>query len=196
MVLDFPNLVWKMLSGQKIEIDDLSEIEVNFVRSMRDLIMRKEEEFEFIPMYWQTQLPCGTTVDLTEEGVGGDEKQVEFSERFEFMIKCFEARLSAVESQVKAIREGIAMIIPDALLNMVSSKNLEAWICGSKSIDLEMLKRHTRYQSAEADYQKDGRLIKMLWQFLQELTPKQLTRFIKFCWGQERLPPTDSAYER
>lgn len=88
------------------------------------------------------------------------------------------------------------MIIPDALINMVSSQNLEAWICGSKSIDLEMLRRHTRYQSAEADYQKEGRLIKMLWQFLQELTPKQLTRFIKFCWGQERLPPTDSAYER
>jgi len=54
MVLDFPTIVWKMLSGQKIEIDDLSEIEVNFVRSMRDLIMRKEEEFEYIPMYWQT----------------------------------------------------------------------------------------------------------------------------------------------
>lgn len=97
MVLDFPVLVWKMLSGQQIDIDDLAEIEVNFVRSMRDLLMRKEEEFEYIPMYWQTQLPCGTTVDLTEERVGGDERQVEYAERFDYVVRCFEARLQSIQ---------------------------------------------------------------------------------------------------
>lgn len=37
-------------------------------------------------------------------------------------------------------------MIPAPMLKLLSHKDLEYRICGNKSIDLEMLKRHTEYK--------------------------------------------------
>jgi len=47
--------------------------------------------------------------------------------------------------QLQAIKRGISKIIPASLLNIVTSKELEVWVCGRNIIDVELLKRHTQY---------------------------------------------------
>lgn len=43
-------------------------------------------------------------------------------------------------SQVAAIREGMAMIIPVALLSLCSASLLERMVCGSEVLDISMLR--------------------------------------------------------
>jgi hypothetical protein len=36
----------------------------------------------------------------------------------------------------------------------------------------------------------------MFWQFLRELREDEKQKFIKFCWGQERIPANDGDFTR
>lgn len=36
-------------------------------------------------------------------------------------------------------------IIPEALLNMVTFNELETWVCGKPTVDIDLLRRHTKY---------------------------------------------------
>lgn len=43
---------------------------------------------------------------------------------------------------------------------------------------------------------EDSDRIKFLWEALKELSETEKLRFVKFCWGQERLPANDEEFER
>ena len=61
-------------------------------------------------------------------------------------------------------------------------------------MDIELLKRHANYEGSDPDYNADSKLIKMFWTFLEQITEDERQRFIKFCWGQQRLPANDEAF--
>jgi len=81
------------------------------------------------------------------------------------------------------MRRGISKIVPQAFLKIGTHEELETWVCGSRVVDIELLKRHTHYGGNDSDYSPDSNLIKMFWQFLAEITEDERQRFIKFCWG-------------
>ena len=56
-----------------------------------------------------------------------------------------------------------------------------------------MLQRHTRYSGG---LNEETPTVKYLWEVLQELSDIEKLRFVKFCWGQERLPANDEEFER
>ena len=72
-------------------------------------------------------------------------------------------------------------------------KELERLVCGKKTVDIEMLKSHTKYT---LDLNEQSPRIKWLWEVLDEITDDDKIKFIKFCWGQERLPATNEDYEK
>ncbi len=72
-------------------------------------------------------------------------------------------------------------------------KDLEIWVCGKSKVDIPLLKRHTRYSGG---LNEEFPTVKYLWEVLQELSDIEKLRFVKFCWGQERLPANDEEFER
>ena len=52
-----------------------------------------------------------------------------------------------------------------------------------------MLKRHTRYSGG---VRESDEYIQWFWQVLGEFTHEDRRRFVKFAWGQSRLPTTDA----
>ena len=57
---------------------------------------------------------------------------------------------------------------------------------------MELLKRHTVYS---ASLTEDSPLIQNFWKALKNFKPSEKLKFIKFCWGQERLPAYDEEFE-
>lgn len=53
-------------------------------------------------------------------------------------------------AQVDALRRGMSAIVPRQLFGLLSGEELEQRLCGKKTIDLELLKRHTEYSCADA----------------------------------------------
>ena len=71
---------------------------------------------------------------------------------------------------------------------------MERFVSGSldKDIDIELLKSFTKYSM---ELSPESSRIKWLWELLEEFTPADRRKFIKFCWAQERLPNTKDEYE-
>jgi len=85
---------------------------------------------------------------------------------------------------LQAIKRGISKIVPVSLLNIVTSKELEIWVCGRNIIDVDLLKRHTQYGgSGEGDYDETSPVIKLFWKLLASMREDEKLLFIKFCWG-------------
>ncbi len=72
-------------------------------------------------------------------------------------------------------------------------KELERLVCGKKTVDIEMLRSHTKYT---LDINEQTARCKWLWEILNEISDDDKVKFIKFCWGQERLPPTNEEYDK
>ena len=97
------------------------------------------------------------------------------------------AKMKESQLQCKAIKRGISKIVPEALLNLVTHKELETWICGKKDVDIELLQRHTKYggenKTTGYDISEGSDLIKWFWEALTEFSNQDRLKFIKFCWG-------------
>lgn len=69
---------------------------------------------------------------------------------------------------------------------MVTFNELETWVCGKSEVDIDLLKRHTKYGGDKKTVilTEDSRRIKWFWEVLREFSEEDKQKFIKFCWGQ------------
>ena len=166
---------------------------------MGQLLTWEEIVFESIPTFWDTEFADGNKFDLQKfESLEKDEnssEMVEFKDKFEYVKKCLLARLTIFTSQTNAIKEGINAIVPEALFNVGSFDDLETWICGSCTIDLELLKAHTVYPEKDEVYKKGSKLIETFWEVIGSFSEEDQRKFIQFCWAQNRLPINDSNFQ-
>jgi len=123
---------------------------------------------------------------------------VAYGDRLNYIKEALLKRMKECQLQCQAIKRGITKVVPEALLNLVTYAELEQWVCGKKDVDIDLLKRHTKYGGDKKTeiLTEDSRRIKWFWEVLHEFSPEDKLKFIKFCWGQERLPPNDEEFER
>jgi len=76
---------------------------------------------------------------------------------------------------------------------VITYKELEQQVCGKKTIDVDLLKSNTVYS---LDLSADSNRSIWLWEILRDISEEEKVKFIKFCWGQERLPATKEEYEK
>jgi other hect domain ubiquitin protein ligase E3 len=194
MMLDLSQIIWKRLVGQKITLDNLQEIEKKFVDKMNHFLTISESEFNQTELFWTTILTDNLEIELKQ---GGSSIPVAYADRVEYVKLSMKAKLLESTLQCLAIKRGISKIIPSSILNIVTSKELEIWICGKNNIDIDLLKRHTTFGGQQNDlYNKNSPVIEMFWQFLSSCREDEKQKFIKFCWGQERIPANDEDFKR
>lgn len=188
--LDLPTMVWKPLVGMPVDEGDLEAVDEVFVKTMRMLKdeaelaknMVTEDTFEdAIDAYWVVRLSNGREVPLRE---GGAERQVSWADRVEYANQCLQHRLREMDAQVAALRSGLVSVVPGRLLNLLTPAELESLVCGSTEVDLDLLKKHTRYSRCRPN----DRHIRLFWKVLEDFTQEERSLFLRFAWGRSRLP--------
>ncbi|MES1917773.1 MAG: hypothetical protein MHM6MM_009479 [Cercozoa sp. M6MM] len=66
-------------------------------------------------------------------------------------------------------------------------------VCGRREIDIGLLRRNTQYRHG---IHADDEHIKRFWRVLTSFSHEQRQKFLRFVWGQSRLPHDDAAFER
>lgn len=161
---------------------------------MKNILANTKEEYKKNEIFWATYLSDGVLHKLRPEG---ETTPVLYEDRIEYVKESVMARLVESRAQCNAIKRGISKIIPSSLLNIVTCKELEIWVCGKNVVDVDLLKRHTQYGGSRTEgYKESSPVIQMFWQFLRELREDEKQKFIKFCWGQERIPANDGDFTR
>jgi other hect domain ubiquitin protein ligase E3 len=191
LTLDLPSFFWKPLVGMNLRFDDLKEIDEQtckfliFMESALPQIF--EESFEF----FTSKLSDSTVVELVD---GGRNFPVTFENKKKYIRDVLNVRFQEARKQIKALREGLAKVVPIGLLNLITWKQLEDWVCGKPAVDIKLLKRHTKYSGGLTE---TSQRVLWFWEILEnEFNEEELSKFIKFSWGQERLPSNEEEYLR
>jgi len=158
---------------------------VHALRGMADLTDRTKFDL-LVAENFTTQLSNGESVELKKDGAN---TAVTFETRHEFVDLSIRARLRESTKQIRAMQKGLNSVVPVRLLTLFSWFDLEVMVCGNPTIDIEMLHRHTLYSSSLSS---SSPLIAFLFEALRSFNSEERQMFLRFVWGRNRLPATDS----
>lgn len=197
--LDIPTIIWKLILGEDILLKDLKQIDwysVKFYEKLKHIEyswdnaksghkadrMLVLEEFNSLDLCWSCLNVNGEVVELRCDG---ERIPVGINELGEYcrIFKEFKLEREFLHA-TNNIRKGIAEIIPDTILELQTHDEIEKLICGSPSIDIDLLKKHTKYTG----YSPNDEVIHWFWEVISEISTVQQQKFLRFVWGRSRLP--------
>jgi hypothetical protein len=184
--LDLPSLVWKGILGQKPDRMDLEAVDKLCMQAMSEVLALPRDKFDtVVGEKFVTQLTDNTEVELKKDGRS---HPVTFDNRHEFVDLVIKTRLNESARQLQAIQKGLGTVVPLRMLGLFSWLDLEILVCGNPHIDIEALRRHTHYNQLSAGHP----LVKYLFDALHSFTMEERQLFLRFVWGRNRLPASDS----
>eukprot|EP00762_Andalucia_godoyi_P002409 ANDGO_02828.mRNA.1 putative E3 ubiquitin-protein ligase HERC2 len=197
LALDLSNHLWKSMVGLSLDRADLRSVDefaVHFTDSLRELSgPDAEETFHSLiesSCTWVVKLADGSETALIGNG---KQNVVSFQDRLMYADLYEQARIHEVDRQVEKIVEGVNDVVPgNRWLTLFGNREVEMLACGSPSVDLDMLKRHTVYEGFNAK----SKVIVDFWSVLEEASSEDRSMFLRFVSGRARLPLTDSAFDR
>jgi len=110
----------------------------------------------------------------------------------EWVLSALRAKVLEVAPPIAAIRDGLGLIIPLQALDVWSSGDFEAELCGQASLDLDLLQRNTRYEG----FSPGSDAVKHLWLALGAMSPQEQALVLRFVWARDRLPSSDAAFSQ
>jgi len=191
LTLDLPSFVWKPLVGAPLNVSDLEGTDSHFYGTMRFFQESTAHQFAAQQVFQKFQVPLSDK-SLCLLKKDGDKIDVTYDNREEYVRLAEKARLNESKLQLKAVRRGLTDVVPQHLLSLLSWQDLEWRVCGKPKIDIKLLKRHTVYNSVSSTAPH----ITYFWQVLEDFNQEDRRAFVRFVWGQERLPANDQEFER
>ena len=192
--LNVCSVFWKQLVQQQPDASDLAAFDDAVCQSLKKIEHIEEEGIDeelFADLIFESftaQLSNGVEVEVC---TGGSNMDVTWHNRKNYCDLVMRARLKEGRAQAHAALRGISSILPVRLLPLFTHGEFELMVCGIDVIDIENLKRHTRY-GVSVDTSEPH--ITLLWQVLEAFTPEQRSKFLTFIWGRNRLPQTEEEW--
>lgn len=127
----------------------------------------------------------GSEVELKP---GGSQTHVSSSRQHkaEYVDLVTRRRLCESRAQLCALREGLASVLPMDLGALFTSSELEQLICGSRTVDVALLRECTEYDDESAGSQH----VEYFWHVLADMSNDERTAFLRFVWARSRMPST------
>ena len=221
LTLDLCSLVWKQIVNEKINLDDIIQFDEGLYNIIKTIyyydpnkvnkekeknkkeeneiigdnnpINKEKEDFEDVFNY-NAILSDGTLKYFNQNMKEKKElilSKSTLQERLKYISLLIYYRLNEAEIQINSIKNGLSKIIPLSILQLFTGKELSLLVCGKKDVDIDLLRQNTKLSN---DLKENSKEVRWLWEILNEITPEEKIKFIKFCWAQERLPTSNEEY--
>ena len=161
--------------------DDLRNVDpvmYNVINQYRKLTLDEIEEDMLGDLSDQFQSQLGTA-QVTQSNLNESLAQIESS------------RLQAGNIQLEHFYVGISSVLPSDLFCLFQPKELEMLICGTRNIDLDLLKSMTEYTDG---YDQENETIQYFLESLKDMNANQIALFLRFVSACERLPRSQSDF--
>nr|CAD7427832.1 unnamed protein product [Timema monikensis] len=215
--LNLAEPVWKQLAGMTLTPADLTEVDRDYVPGLlciRDM-EPDDKVFHTLEMPFSTPSAYGNDVPLSTRY-----RRIMPENRLEYVKLALNYRLHEFDEQVKAVKEGMARVVPVPLVSLFSGYELQTMVCGSPDIPLALLKSVATYKERRVRVKLNRRctlpviehlplshtgtgttslvtgveassaLVQWFWDVMEEFTNQERSLFLRFVWGRTRLPRT------
>lgn len=191
--LSLSPLVWKLLVKEVVSAEDLWCIDylsmtwlesLRLKRALGDTDLDGEGETTFTA----TSLG-GSLVELHPGGGSETLKMGVNDTRYHDEMVAY--RLGEMAPAARAIRAGLETQLPPASLALLRWDELERMVCGSPTVDIELMKSACEYASCSAS---DEHVV-WFWEVMEtDFTEEDRKAFLRFAWGRSRLPLTRAGF--
>lgn len=171
---------------QPVSMADVAEIDSSAMQPLNDIQAAVQEPphlfADLITLNFTAQSLDGQIVDLK---LNGRHTAVTRDNYTEYVQLYTQYKTREIDVQIGAIKRGLSTIVPISVLPLYTYDELEQMICGKREIDIVYLRNNTRYRSP---VQSSDQHVQWLWRALGEFHADERQKFLRFTWGQSRLP--------
>jgi len=193
--LDLPSIVWKSLISDKITEGDVLAIDRlswKMIENLRD-IEKKVDAETFDQTFADTNFVIigsdGKEYPLVP---GGRSKRLRWDNRDEYIRSVVEYRKNEFSAACQAMRRGLATVVPYSVLSLFTWMEIERFVCGLPTMDVDLLIKMTTYQ----DCTPQDPHIQNFWTIIKSrFDDLERAKFLKFVWGRSRLPLKAAEFE-
>lgn len=126
------------------------------------------------------------------QATGASLTTVQASESGSFATWLERTHIATMQLACSNIRRGFGSVVPLAAIGWLTSSDAAVMVAGVPDVDVDLLQRNTQYSGGAT---AQSMHIQQFWRVLREdFSPEQRQKFIKFAWGQSRLPANDAAF--
>lgn len=187
---DFAPVVWRFLVSNKITIEDIYEIDVNYKNTMESIKesinsgMSEEEFSKQFNLNFVVKDSLGQENSLNQLGRSS---KVTLANANEFIALSNEFRINELRKYMNWVRIGFMQNIKTGVPSSLDPDTLEFSACGDPECSYEELAKIVKFEGISDDQQT------IFLQVIQKFTPEQRAALIKFTTGRARLPPSSSS---
>lgn len=96
-----------------------------------------------------------------------------------------QARIHEGDRAMFAVRDGLASVLPRALLPLLTWEEMRMIACGRAQVDIDLLEANTEYDD---DLSASDEHIQSFWRVLRGFDHYDRSQFLRFVWARSRLP--------
>ena len=213
--ISLPSFIWKCVVSERLSEEDLRSFDepaYQFVSRLRylydkvvaasgsspgavqgnleyaegeDRQLLGEELDEFLSdLTWTAKLSDGGVVELVE---GGSTAPVKREDVLTYLSLYAHSRLTESSAAVEMFKSGLASIIPEISLSLLNWEELQDFVCGQRTIDVQRLRENTEYDD---DLSPEDQHVQFFWDVLAtEFSEMEKSAFLRFVWARPTLPP-------
>ena len=182
--LSFNCLIYKLILEEKINFEDLKNIDTCLYSSLLSMKNMKPEELESLEIYYSIQYENDKGEVITEELIQNG-NNIKVSDINDYIEKRINYLIKKSQILIFHIQEGLFTFIPKDILNSVTSSELELLICGQPFIDVNDWNKNSIYKG---DFNKNHILVKWFWEEIYKLSQDDLRKLLQFSTGTSRVP--------
>eukprot|EP00127_Corallochytrium_limacisporum_P005528 Clim_evm45s207 gene=Clim_evmTU45s207 len=175
---------YKMMLGKEPTLEDMETVDMEFYNSMKWVLSNDIEDVLDLTFSMDQNIygelvevdlkPDGRNIVVTDEN------------KFDYVRLVTDWRLKrGIQEQMSAFMEGFNEFIPQNLIQLFDSKELELLLGGITEIDVKDWQHNTEYRSG---YNPKEEVIVWLWKFISEMDNEMKARTLQFVTGTSRVP--------
>ena len=177
------------LLGKRNSLEDLKNFDMEYYKNLTKLLSLNEAEIEGLDLTFELTLGEGQFVRTVELLPGGKAKSVTKQNVIQYVHLVSHQRLNVQGAvQTKSFLHGFRDLIPASWVRLFSAYELQKLISGDDSLrgfDVPSLKRAMKYA---AGYHPSQQVMMWFWEVIEELSPDQQRKFLKFMTSCSRQP--------
>lgn len=185
MAVSLPQLFWRAIAGLPVRRVDLAHIDIGLSRALQDVEnMRDGTDASVMEPIFDAVMQA-TQHEVTPTTAPS------FATRHAFVQSAFAAFIRRYETPISAWHDGVRGALPTELLPLFTPRELEELLCGSATVDVELLKKIADYEFCAATDPH----IQYFWESLEEMSQEQRRKFINFVAARSRLPTSVDGFD-
>lgn len=174
------------LLGKQNSLDDLKNIDPEYYRNLKSLRHMNAKEIEDLGLTFELHDSATATIELMR---GGSNVPVTKQNVIQYIHLVSHQKMNVRGSrQTAAFLRGFRDIIPAQWVRLFSAYELQKLISGDdavKGIDVRSMMSATSYAGGLHPSQP---IVRWLWEVVEEMTPEQQRKFLKFMTSCSRQP--------